>query len=109
MSLMASQMDSPLKCPVVLRTADQYPSWKQRVTTACWAATHRNVFTITDDECKTALKEHEESKGKSKSGEDWVAKCWLIITLSLHEELFSKVSHVTPGYIQTLLTEINAA
>ncbi len=51
--------------------------WKSRVTDACWAATHKIVFDITDDECKLAIETYEEAmekKSKSKKA-DAVVGC----------------------------------
>ena len=45
------------KCPVTLRTADQYDMWKSRVADSCWAVARKDVFKVTDDECKAALVE----------------------------------------------------
>ena len=52
---------------------------------------------------------YDESKDKNKVV-DWVGRCWMILTSSLHDELYIKVSpHVTHGYIKKLLTEIDAS
>ncbi len=103
---MSLTAESSMRCPV-LHTADQYATWKQRVTTACWAASHRDIFELKDEECAAAL--HEYKNQKKEKVDDWVAKCWMIITTSLHDELNAKISHITPGHIQSLLAEINAA
>jgi hypothetical protein len=119
MSLTSAMTESStLKCSVLLRTADQYPIWKSRVTDACWAATHKDVFAITDEDCKIAVGDFEAAataKMAKKKGEapvgppDWVGKCWMIITSALHDDVYSKISHVRRGAIQSLLGEIQQA
>jgi hypothetical protein len=112
--------DSAHKCSVVLKTADQYDMWKARVTDACWAACHRNVFDLSDNDCKTGLALYDEAaerKAKSKKGDtdlvvgppDWVGKCWIIITQSLHDDVYRKVSHIPRGAIRSLLLEVGHA
>jgi hypothetical protein len=85
------------------------------VADSCWAATHRDIFSITDGDCKTGMEAYEnalDARAKAKKAEavvgpdDWVGKCWLIITTSLDNEVYRKVSHVRKGAIQSLLTEI---
>ena len=110
MSLTSSQTaDAAAKCSVILRTADQYSVWKCRVADSCWAATHRDIFSITDGDCKTGMEAYEnalDARAKAKKAEavvgpdDWVGKCWLIITTSLDNEVYRKVSHVRKGAIQ---------
>ena len=103
---------------MLLKTADQYLVWKSRVSDACWAATHRDPFAVEDTDCKRGLDAYiaaQETRVKAAKGDapegpqDWVGKCWLIITSSLHDDLYRKVSHVNRGSIQSLLAEINHA
>jgi hypothetical protein len=118
MSLTAAMTDAPATAKITLRTADQYTMWKARVTDACWAATHKDPFQIKDDDCKAALKDFDaaqEQKSKAKKGDaptgppDWVGKMWMIITGSLHDDIYRKVSHIQRGYIASLLLEIQQA
>ena len=56
-----------------------------------------------------------EKKAKAKKAEriegppDWVGKCWMVITASLHDDVYRKVNHVRRGAVATLLTEIQHA
>src|SRR6185437_1566988 len=115
LTMASKTFDEISKCPTILKTADQYQIWKARVTDVCWVATHRNVFELTDDDCVAGLKEYEPEQKTDKSGkeakkpEDWVGRCWMIITASLHDEVYLKVNHVRRGLIQSLLAEINSA
>ena len=97
MSLSADSVDDK-RVKIVLRSADQYLLWKARCAAACWSVAKQNIFEVTDEECDTAS---EESK-KDPRPTDWVGKCWLIITLALHDELFMKVAHVEQPYCLTL-------
>lgn len=96
MSLNASS-SGVAKCSVILKTADQYEIWKSRVSDACWCATTKNVFSISDDECKHAIAvlEDADAKADSKAPAEWVGKCWTIITASLHDEVYSQITHVS--------------
>ena len=47
---------STIKCPLVLKTSDQYDLWA-RVGDTCWASTMHDIWILTDDECKRALGE----------------------------------------------------
>ena len=82
---MATNSSVSSKCPVVLKTADQYDIWKARVADACWSATAKDVFSISDEECKKAiaLLEAEDQKAELRATADWVGKCWTIITKSM--------------------------
>ena len=106
MSLMAATTETSPK--MLLKTADQYLVWKSRVSDACWAATHRDPFAVDDTDCKRGLDAYiaaQETRVKAAKGDapegpqDWVGKCWLIITSSLHDDLYRKVSHVNRGSI----------
>ena len=97
---------STSKCAVVLKTADQYDIWKARVSDACWSTTLKDVFTITDEECKHAISKLEEKEPKDKHVHEWVGKCWTIVTASLHDEVYRKVNHVSRGLLKTLLTHL---
>ena len=57
---------------VLLKTADQYIVWKARVADACWAATHRDVFTVEDADCKRGLDAYvaaQEQRAKAPKNE----------------------------------------
>lgn len=99
------------KCAVLLKTADQYEIWKSRVSDACWCATTKNVFNISDEECKAAiaLLEDPETKSEHRAGAEWLGKCWTIITISLHDEVYLKITHVSRGLLKSLLSEIGHA
>jgi hypothetical protein len=102
---------------VLLRTADQYMVWKSRVADACWAATHKDVFALDDGDCKRGIDafiKAQEDRAKVPKAEapegpiDWVGKCWLIITSSLHDDLYRKIN-VPRGMIKQLLVEVEHA
>ena len=99
------------RCPVVLKTADQYPVWKARIGDSCWAACHKDIWTVSNTDCAVAIKEFAEAKGdgRKKQKDDWVGRCWLLITASLHDDLYTRVAHVPKGNIATLLGEIGHA
>jgi hypothetical protein len=109
MSLTAMETSASTKCPVILKTADQYDIWKARVSDACWSATLKDVFTVTDEECKLAIAKLEEKDPKEKHLHEWVGKCWTIITASLHDDVYRKVNHVSRGLLKALITEISHA
>jgi hypothetical protein len=94
---------------VILKTADQYDIWKARVSDVCWSATLKDVFSITDDDCKAAIAKLELPEQKEKYLYDWVGKCWTILTSSLHDDVYRKVNHVSRGLLQSLLREISHA
>ena len=110
--------ETAAKCSIVLKTADQYDLWKARVSDACWAATHKNLFDVSDEDCKATLAAFEdaaERKAKAKKPDevvqgpqDWVAKCWMIVTGSLHD-VYRKVCQVPRGFLCSLLKEISHA
>jgi len=89
---------------VLLKTADQYDIWKARVTDACWAATTRNVFNVTDEDCTRGLDAFVEAK-------EGVDKCW---PAAYHSQMTSAdcrgfrahilfyVSHWLPGCLVLL-------
>ena len=79
------------------------------VSDACWSATLKDVFTITDEECKAAIAKLEKKDPKDKHLHEWVGKCWTIIAASLHDDVYRKVNHVSRGLLKTLLTEISHA
>jgi len=97
--------DATTKVKIILKNAEQYQLWKARVSAACWAATRQDIFEVTDQTCLRAL----EGFDKGEVKHDWVGKCWIIITSSLHDELFLKTAHVRSGHIAGLLKEIRAA
>jgi hypothetical protein len=96
----------PSRVPM-LRTADQYQAWRTRVANKCWALTGKDITLVQDDLCQKAMTAALESPTFDKL--NWVGRCWLTITGSLHDELLNKVAHVTRGHIHSLLVEINAA
>lgn len=100
------------RCAVVLKTADQYTVWKSRVGDACWAACHKDIWKVNFADCHEALTQYDDKKDvdlATKSKNDWVGHCWMIITSSLHDELYTRVSHVSRGDIPGLLKEISHA
>jgi hypothetical protein len=102
---MATEITST-KCAIVLRTADQYDMWKARVADVCWSATGKDVFAVTDDDCKAVMALIGDPAAEKKMGYEWLTKCWNLVTNSLHDDVYRKVNHVTRGLLQTLLTEI---
>ncbi len=40
---------------VKLRTSDQYDLWRARIADDCWAKTGKDLFSIDEDDCDTAL------------------------------------------------------
>ena len=69
-----------------------------------------------DKDCQRGVDAYinaQEARAKTPKNEapegpqDWVGKCWLIITSSLHDDVYRKVSHVPRGHIKSLLEEIN--
>src|SRR6185312_6756607 len=87
----------PARRAVILRTADQYDIWRNRVGDACWAATCKDVFSITDEQCKVVIQELEQKTDKKS---EWVGKCWTIITSSLHDDVYrngSRLHQVAAG------------
>jgi len=91
----------------MLKTADQYQAWRTRVSNKCWAQTGKDITLVTDDVCEKAMKAALENKEFEQL--NWVGKCWLAITGTLHDDLLNKVAHVQRGHIHALLKEINAA
>jgi hypothetical protein len=100
--MLLDETDKASRIPL-LKTAEQYPAWRVRVADRCWALTGKDVFHIKDNACLQAL------QGEKKAEENWVGKCWLIITGAIHDDLLMKVAHVDRGKIESLLIEINAA
>ena len=49
----------------------------------------------------------EDSDDEKEGLPPWVQKCWLIITTSLHDEVYLKVQHIKRGLIASLLSEIH--
>ncbi len=74
MSAESSTTAAPFKCAVILRTADQYDIWRARVADACWSATCKDVFTISDEECKLAIQTLEAKSDKGDKSSEWVGK-----------------------------------
>ena len=91
----------------MLKTADQYHAWRTRVTDKCWALTGKDITLLSDDLCQKAMTAALESPNYNQA--NWVGKCWITITGSLHDDLLIKVAHVSRGHIHTLLAEISAA
>src|SRR5687767_8412923 len=101
------------KIKMQLRTADQYDLWKYRVANACWTATRMDVFEVTQEQVEACNKEMKDfEKGKNKEFVkpfDWVAKCWNLLTSTLHDDLLVKLRHVPRGAIPSLVQEIRTA
>ena len=99
----ASRSDIPR-----LRTADQHDAWRARVADRCWTKTGKDILVVTDNACTTALQaaQRDDVKGDEHK---WVAKCWEVITKSLHDDVLLKVAHIERGRIATLLKEIAAS
>ena len=87
----ASRSDIPR-----LRTADQHDAWRARVADRCWTKTGKDILLVTDNACTTALQadQREDAKGDEHK---WVAKCWEVITKSLHDDVLLKVAHIERG------------
>jgi hypothetical protein len=98
---------------VILKSADQYDLWSTRIAGECWSATRMEVFEVTNEQCDACDREvRSEASGKEKKGQhsiDWVAKCWMLITSAIHDDLFVKLKHVPRGNIPLLLQEIRTA
>ena len=91
-----------------LRTSDQHEAWRARVVDRCWTKTGKDLLQITDAACVSAMQaaQREDAKGDEHK---WVAKCWEVITKSLHDDILLKVAHVERGHLHSLLTEIAAS
>jgi hypothetical protein len=100
--------ESSAKCPITLKTADQYDLWKGRVADACWSVTHKSLFEVTDEDCKAAINAFEIAN-EAKKPQDWVGKCWMIVTGSLHDDVYRKIAQVPRGLLASLLKEISHA
>ena len=94
---------------MILKTADQHDLWKLRVADACWAATGKDVFSVDDDDCDTAILGLESPDAEERKLYEWLNKCWLIVRNSLHDDLYRRVSHVKRGMLESLFTEIGHA
>src|SRR5690349_893558 len=106
MSLMSAMDDVDKGRIPLLKTADQYPAWRVRVADKCWALTGKDIFQIKDNVCTQAL---QAQSREEKKEDNWVGKCWLIITGAIHDDLLMKVAHIERGKIESLLIEISAA
>jgi len=51
-----------------------------------------NVFNLTDEDCSRAMDEFVEAKEAGEKKQNWVATCWQIITTSLHDDVYRKIS-----------------
>ena len=105
-----------LSLKIKLRSADQYPLWLARITDLCWAKTKIDVSSVKDSDCGAKAAVASYGRGRKSSIADdsddekeglppWVQKCWLIITTSLHDEVYLKVQHIKRGMIASLLNE----
>lgn len=92
-----------------LKTADQYDVWRGRIADACWATTGMDLFAIDDDDCDTAILGFAGGDAEEKKLYDWVNKLWMLVTGSLHDDLYKRVSHVRRGMLPDLLKEISHA
>ena len=102
----ASQSALTGRCAVILRSSDQYDIWRARIAESCYAAVHKDVFAITDNDCKSAISECEKNHGADRAKFEWVGKVWSILTSSLHDDVYRKVNHIPRGYVKSLLDEI---
>lgn len=115
MSLMNAERTSVATSNTVfLKTADQFDMWKIRITDACWHSTSKDVMHLTDQECVDALHDYDAKDPKAKTPSPkpspcWVTQCWMIITSSIHDDLYKRVAHVPRGRIKSLLDEISHA
>ena len=107
-----------LSLKIKLRSADQYPLWLARITDLCWAKTKIDISSVKDTDCGAKVVVASYGRGRKSSLADdsddekeglppWVQKCWLIITTSLHDEVYLKVQHIKRGMIASLLNEIH--
>ena len=66
-----------------------------------------NIFEVKNEDCLKLLDAiiHSEAKTADKPF-NWVLKCWQIITESLHDEVYRKISQTPRGHIETLLSNI---
>ena len=92
-----------------LKTADQYDLWRARTADACWAATGMDLFALDEDDCDTAILGVSSPDPDERKLYDWVNKMWMIVTHSLHDDLYKKVAHVQRGMLPVLLREISHA
>ena len=70
----------------------------------CWAKTNVSIFDVKAEEC--VLERKDKNKKDKDKEDDWVGRCWMLISKSLHNDLFVKVAHVQAGNIPALLEEI---
>ena len=77
------------RCAVLLRTADQYDMWKNRVADA-----------------RARMCSSPPTTSAKLPSSEWVSKCWTILTASLHDDVYRKVNHVQRGCIKSLLDEV---
>jgi hypothetical protein len=111
-ALTGTEAAATLTPKIILKTGEQYNLWKERVSTTCWALTHVDVFTLTDEQCAKLIaiaEEPKQAEGKSYVQIDIVGKCWTVLTSHLSDDLFLKVSHVAKGNIASLIAEIRAS
>lgn len=68
---------------VILRTADQYELWKCRIHALCWSKTNVSIFEVSSADCLERKEKGKGAKDKDKDY-DWIGKCWMLISRSLH-------------------------
>ena len=107
-----SSTDTPLK--IILKTGEQYNIWKARISSACWALTRADVFSLTDEQCVQMMEARDAAEGKDVRGGFApdiyiIGKCWSVLTSHLSDDLFLKTAHVKKGHIATLIAEIRAS
>jgi hypothetical protein len=83
--------------------------WKARVGDLCWSATGKDIFGVTDEQCKVVIAVVEDPAAERKAKDEWLTKCWNIVTNSIHDDVYRRVNHVSRGLLQSLLTEISHA
>jgi hypothetical protein len=83
--------------------------WRARVGDVCWSATGKDIFAVTDDQCKAVITVVEDPTAERKAKDEWLTKCWNIVTNAIHDDVYRKVNHVFRGLLATLLNEISHA
>lgn len=68
-----------------------------------------DLFALDEDDCDTAIMGVASPDVDERKLYDWVNKMWMIVTHSLHDDLYKKVAHVQRGMLPVLLKEISHA
>ena len=74
---------------------------KSRVADSCWAVGRKDVFKVSDDECKAALATLDEVEAKNGNIAPflWVGKCWAIITVDVSVDFTQSHHPLTTKYL----------